>query len=94
LLAGAFGNYVKRESAVAVGLIPALPVERIRSIGNAAGVGAKLALAAHPMRERAEELVGRVEYVELSRRPDFHMRFADAMMLAPLLPGASKASGR
>jgi uncharacterized 2Fe-2S/4Fe-4S cluster protein (DUF4445 family) len=94
LLAGAFGNYVKRESAVAVGLIPALPLERIRSIGNAAGVGAKLALAARSMRGRAEELVGRVEYVELSRRSDFHLRFADAMMLAPLLPGASEASGR
>jgi uncharacterized 2Fe-2S/4Fe-4S cluster protein (DUF4445 family) len=87
LLAGAFGNYVKRESAVALGLIPAVPLERIRSIGNAAGVGAKLALAARSMRRRAEELARRVEYVELSRTPDFHLRFADAMTLAPLLPG-------
>lgn len=87
LLAGAFGNYVKRDSAVAVGLIPALPLERIRSIGNAAGVGAKLALAARSMRRRAEELACAVEYVELSRKPDFHLRFADAMTLAPLSPG-------
>ena len=94
LLAGAFGNYVKRESAVAVGLIPALPLERIRSIGNAAGVGAKLALAARSMRERAEEAARRVEYVELSSKPDFHLRFAEAMTLSALLPGKSKASGR
>jgi len=94
LLAGAFGNYVKRESAVAVGLIPALSLERIRSIGNAAGVGAKLGLAARSMRDRAEEVAQRVEYVELSRKPEFHLRFADAMMLAALLPGESKAGGR
>ena len=87
LLAGAFGNYVRRESAVAVGLIPALPLERIRSIGNAAGVGAKLALAARAMRDRAQEVARRVEYIELSRKPDFQLRFADAMMLCPLLPG-------
>lgn len=94
LLAGAFGNYVKRESAVAVGLIPALPLRRIRSIGNAAGVGAKLALAARSMRERAEQVARCVEYVELSRRPDFHLRFADAMALSALIPGESKASRR
>jgi len=94
LLAGAFGSYVKRESAVAVGLIPALPLERIRSIGNAAGAGAKLALAARSMRERAEQVAHRVEYVELSRKPDFHLRFADAMTLSALIPGESKASGR
>lgn len=94
LLAGAFGNYVKRESAVAVGLIPALPLERIRSIGNAAGVGAKLALASNSMRDRAQELAARVEYVELSRKPDFQLRFADAMMLAPCVPGKAKAAGR
>jgi len=94
VLAGAFGNYVKRESAVAVGLIPALPLERIRSIGNAAGEGAKLALASAPARRRVEELAARVEYVELSARPGFHLRFADAMSLAPLVPGESAASGR
>jgi hypothetical protein len=35
-----------------------------------------------------------VEYVELSACPGFHLRFADAMFLAPLLSGESAASGR
>jgi uncharacterized 2Fe-2S/4Fe-4S cluster protein (DUF4445 family) len=94
LLAGAFGNYVKRESAVALGLVPAVPLERIRSIGNAAGVGAKLALASRAARERAQDFAARVEYVELSARPDFALRFAEAMTMAPLAPGKSKAAGR
>lgn len=88
LLAGAFGNYIRRESAVAIGLIPALPDERIQSIGNAAGVGARLALLSVTERRRAEEIAGRVRHVELSEREGFYDRFAEAMMLQPL-PGGS-----
>src|SRR5712691_2211692 len=36
MLAGGFGNYVSIESAIRIGLIPALPVDRIRYVGNAA----------------------------------------------------------
>jgi uncharacterized 2Fe-2S/4Fe-4S cluster protein (DUF4445 family) len=88
LLAGAFGNYIRRESAVAIGLIPALPDERIQSIGNAAGVGARLVLLSVTERRRAEEIARRVRHVELSEREGFYDRFAEAMMLQPL-PGGS-----
>jgi len=84
LLAGAFGNYMKRESALAIGLIPSLPVERIRSVGNAAGVGARLVLSSVAERRRAEEIARRVKHVTLSEREGFYDRFADAMMLRPL----------
>jgi uncharacterized 2Fe-2S/4Fe-4S cluster protein (DUF4445 family) len=84
LLAGAFGNYIGRESAVGIGLIPALPADRIRSIGNAAGVGARLVLCSTEERRRAEEIARRVQHVDLSERKGFYDRFADAMMLRPL----------
>ncbi len=42
-LAGGFGNYMDRESALKIGLLPPLPLERIVPIGNAAGTGALLA---------------------------------------------------
>jgi uncharacterized 2Fe-2S/4Fe-4S cluster protein (DUF4445 family) len=84
LLAGAFGNYIRRESARAIGLIPALPAERIESIGNAAGVGARLVLCSTEERRRAEEIARRVRHVDLSERKGFYDRFADAMMLRPL----------
>ncbi len=84
LLAGAFGNYIRRESALGIGLIPSVPAERIRSIGNAAGVGARLMLCSVSERRRAEEIARRVRHVELSEREGFYDRFADAMMLMPL----------
>lgn len=83
LLAGAFGNYIRRESAIAIGLIPALPADRIVSIGNAAGVGARLALCSVRERIRAEEIARIVRHVDLSECKGFYDRFADAMMLQP-----------
>lgn len=84
LLAGAFGNYIRRESALAIGLIASLPVERIESVGNAAGVGARLVLTSMAERKRAEEIARRVKHITLSEREGFYDRFADAMMLRPL----------
>jgi uncharacterized 2Fe-2S/4Fe-4S cluster protein (DUF4445 family) len=69
---------------VGIGLIPALPAHRIRSIGNAAGVGARLVLCSTEERRRAEEIARRVQHVDLSERKGFYDRFADAMMLRPL----------
>jgi uncharacterized 2Fe-2S/4Fe-4S cluster protein (DUF4445 family) len=79
LLAGAFGNYIRRESALAIGLLPALPVERIIPVGNAAGDGARLALVSRAERRRAFNLPEKVEHIELSTRPDFQEAFIKAL---------------
>ena len=84
LLAGAFGNYIRRESAMAIGLVPSLPADRIVSIGNAAGLGARLVLCSVSLRRRGEEIARRVHHVELSEQEGFYDRFADAMALRPL----------
>ena len=78
-LAGAFGNYISRESAVAIGLLPPFPPEKIRPVGNAAGAGAKLALVSCQARKEAQEIADRTEHVELGGRPAFQNAFADAM---------------
>jgi len=79
VLAGAFGNYIPVESAKMIGLIFDLPADKIKSIGNAAGVGAKLCLLSRKERERAQILSEHVEYIELSTRKDFQQEFMDAM---------------
>ncbi len=79
LLAGAFGNYVRKESALTIGLLPQLPPEKIIAIGNAAGDGSRMALASKTIRERARALPHRVEHLELSTRTDFQDIFIDAM---------------
>lgn len=79
-VAGAFGNYIRAETALAVGLLPKVPVEKIRFIGNGAGVGARMCLLNRNIREEAERLSRHIRYVELAGRPDFQMTFTEAMM--------------
>lgn len=75
LLAGAFGNYIRKESAVGIGLLPSLPLEQIMTIGNAAGDGAKMALLSTDERARAISLAKRAEHVELSNQKEFRQEF-------------------
>jgi|GEM_PF-4423716 len=75
LLAGAFGNYIRKESAVGIGLLPSIPLEQIMTIGNAAGDGAKMALISTKGRSRADLLSRRAEHVELSNKKEFQREF-------------------
>ena len=83
LLAGAFGNYIRKESAMGMGLLPTIPLDRIRSVGNAARVGARLCLISQASLEEASRVASEIEYVELSGRPDFQEAFMDAMLFPP-----------
>jgi len=80
LLAGAFGNYIDRRSALRMGLLPDLPPERIQGVGNAAGAGALAALVSTAERRYAAELARRAEHIELMANPRFQMAFADSMI--------------
>lgn len=79
MLAGAFGNYMNPANALRCGLTPAVPLERISSIGNAAGVGARLALVNVVQRRRSERLAERTEHIQLSGMDAFQRAFARAM---------------
>jgi uncharacterized 2Fe-2S/4Fe-4S cluster protein (DUF4445 family) len=79
MLAGGFGNYLSARSAVRIGLIPALPLARVRYVGNAAALGAQLALLSEPERARAGRLAREIEHVSLAAHPDFQDVFVDAM---------------
>ena len=80
LLAGAFGNFIRRGSALRVGLLPDVPDEKVEFIGNAAGTGAKMVLAGKACRGAAEAIAKNTEHIELAGRPDFQMEFAEAMI--------------
>ena len=82
LLAGAFGNFIRREQAKLIGLLPDIPKEKIKFIGNAAGEGAKMVLLAKELRTEACEISKNTEYVELAMRKDFQDEFADAMFFS------------
>src|SRR5688572_9230490 len=79
MLAGGFGNYLSIPSAVRIGLIPPLPADRIRYVGNAASLGAQICLLSEPERARAADIAARIEHVSLAAHPDFETIFVDAM---------------
>ena len=81
LIAGAFGSYIDPASAVAIGMLPPVPLERIKQVGNAAGTGARLALISKEQRRLAAEIAGRVGYIELSGLRDFSRLFSQAIYL-------------
>lgn len=79
LLAGAFGTYIRKDSALRIGLLPSLPLPRIRSLGNAAGAGAVLALVSEAARAACIDLAARAEHVDLGGEPVFQERFMEAL---------------
>lgn len=79
LIAGAFGNYIDKKSAVAIGLLPDIAPDKIISIGNAAGIGASMALLSEDYRKRAENEVEQISHVELSQDVNFQNYYIEGM---------------
>jgi uncharacterized 2Fe-2S/4Fe-4S cluster protein (DUF4445 family) len=89
-LAGAFGNYVNRESACRIGLVP-IPAERIVAAGNTALLGAKLAL--FPGRQqRFDAALQQTEHVSLNECPEFQETFIEQMHFPALTEPVSQQS--
>ncbi|MDH4205454.1 MAG: ASKHA domain-containing protein [Desulfobacteraceae bacterium] len=80
-LAGAFGNYLRAESAMAIGLLPVFKNARITQVGNAAGTGAKMALLSTRALNEALRIARRIKYVELAKIPEFQQQFMKGMSL-------------
>ncbi len=80
LLAGAFGNFIRKRSALRIGLLPAVGEDRIRFVGNAASTGAKMALLSRAVREDADRIRSETRHVELAALPEFMNAFSDHMM--------------
>jgi len=80
LLAGGFGNFIRRSQAKRIGLLPPLDSDRIEFVGNAASTGAKTALLCRECRQEAETISRTTRYIELANRADFQQSYTDAMM--------------
>ncbi len=80
-LAGAFGNYISPVNALNIGIFPEVSLGRIRGVGNAAGTGCKMAVLNGGKRKRADEMVERIEYLELAAQEDFEDEFYKAMFI-------------
>lgn len=83
-LAGAFGNYLDREKAVALGMFPGISVDKIIPIGNAAAEGAGLCLLSLGERKMADRIASFVKPVELSTHVEFNDLFVREIGFPPL----------
>lgn len=79
VLAGAFGSYIDKESAMVLGMFPDCDVDRVYAVGNAAGDGAIMALMNTGKRDEARERARWVKFVEIAVEPEFEKEFMQAM---------------
>jgi uncharacterized 2Fe-2S/4Fe-4S cluster protein (DUF4445 family) len=80
-LAGAFGSHIDVKYAIILGMVPDCDLAQVRSAGNAAGTGARIALLDSTSRGVIESLVRRIEKVETAIEPRFQHHFVEAMAI-------------
>ncbi len=79
--AGAFGNYLDKRNATIIGLIPEIPIEQIKNIGNGAIAGANIALINRKKRKILDEIAFRIAYIELNAEPSFMDEYTQGTFL-------------
>jgi uncharacterized 2Fe-2S/4Fe-4S cluster protein (DUF4445 family) len=79
IVAGAFGTYIDPLKTVRIGMFPEIDIGKFTQVGNAAGIGAKAILVSQKLRERANQLAKRVEYLELATHSNFFEHFTRAI---------------
>jgi len=80
-VAGGFGAHLDIDKAVFIGLLPDIPRERIRFIGNSSLAGARIALLSTEGFRKAENIAKQMTYFELSIHPEFMSEFIAALFL-------------
>ncbi len=85
LLAGGFGSFIDPLKAMLVGMIPDCPLDRVYTVGNSAGDGARIALLDRDKRAEARELLARIERIELPAQPGFQDQFMLALNFPHML---------
>ncbi len=80
-IAGSFGNYLDIKKAITIGLLPDLPLDVFKFIGNGALGGARMVLLSKSMQDKAEEVVANMTHIELSVNSMFFKEFTSALFI-------------
>jgi uncharacterized 2Fe-2S/4Fe-4S cluster protein (DUF4445 family) len=80
-IGGAFGQYLNVEKAIQIGLLPDLPWDRFRFLGNTSVKGAYMALLRRDIRAEIEAAATKMTYLELSADNTFYENFTSALFL-------------
>jgi uncharacterized 2Fe-2S/4Fe-4S cluster protein (DUF4445 family) len=80
-IAGSFGNYLDTKKAITIGLLPDLPLDTFKFIGNGALGGARMVLLSRDLQDKAAEVVENMTHIELSVSSMFFKEFTSALFI-------------
>ena len=92
-LAGGFGRHLDIESSKRIGLIPNIPLEKIRQVGNAAIEGACIALLSKSKQNELESLVKKVKHCRLEAHENFFNFFVEGCQFQPVENSSTAGEG-
>ena len=80
-VAGGFGNYLNVQKAIAIGLLPDLPKEKIRFVGNSSLAGARLALVSEEAFQKCIHVSRSMTNIELTNYQPYMDEYIAALFL-------------
>jgi uncharacterized 2Fe-2S/4Fe-4S cluster protein (DUF4445 family) len=80
-VAGTFGSFIDPRSAITIGMLPDLPLERFTAMGNTSLGGATLALVSREAVAAIDSIRDAVTYMELNVNQEFMNRFSAAKFI-------------
>jgi uncharacterized 2Fe-2S/4Fe-4S cluster protein (DUF4445 family) len=80
-VAGTFGSFINPRSAIILGMLPDLPLDAYKALGNTSLSGATMALLSLKRRQEADEIRNRVTYVEMNVNQEFMNQFSAAKFI-------------
>ncbi len=78
---GTFGSFIDPRSAITIGMLPDLPIESYKTLGNSSLGGATLALTSADCLEKMDDIRNRITYLELNVNQEFMNRFSAAKFI-------------
>jgi uncharacterized 2Fe-2S/4Fe-4S cluster protein (DUF4445 family) len=83
LVGGAFGRYLNPQNAMALGLLPTIPAERVELLGNTALAGCQDLLLSDGAWQALADVRRQVKLLNLSTLPEFERLFMENLYLRP-----------
>jgi uncharacterized 2Fe-2S/4Fe-4S cluster protein (DUF4445 family) len=80
-IAGGFGKFLNVEKAVILGMLPELPQEKFEYMGNTSITGAYLCTLSKKLCKEAEDISGKMTYMELSVSSSFMDEYVSGLFI-------------
>jgi uncharacterized 2Fe-2S/4Fe-4S cluster protein (DUF4445 family) len=80
-VAGTFGSYIEPEKAITIGMLPDIPIDKYKRLGNASGKGAVEVLLSNRARRELSRIRDKITYLEMNVNANFMSQFTSSLFL-------------